>query len=69
MDSICSIFSAAETVSSRNKNLKAEVMSSSFPIRMRSTVRKPNNDCEYTFAQRIIHFLVYIFSLLTYEMR
>lgn len=38
------LLKSAETVSSRNKNLKAEVMSSSFPIRMRSTVRKPNND-------------------------
>ncbi|MCP9266430.1 Negative elongation factor A [Dirofilaria immitis] len=38
------LLKSAEIGYNRNKNQKLDVVSPSFPIRMRSTVRKPNND-------------------------
>uniref|UniRef100_A0A915PNL9 HDAg domain-containing protein n=1 Tax=Setaria digitata TaxID=48799 RepID=A0A915PNL9_9BILA len=38
------LLKSVEVGCNRNKNQKLDVVSSSFPIRMRSTVRKPNND-------------------------
>lgn len=50
---ICTMFTAIDH--NRNKNQRLDLMSPSFPIRIRSTARKPNNDCKCPFSLEKIH--------------